>query len=305
MTIFKIYHYNHQGSVALVTWQNGTIRQHLQYLPYGGLFVDQRPNSYASTYTFSAKEKDAESGYTYFGARYYSDNMMMWLSVDPMSDERPNVSPYSYCQNNPIGRIDPSGALDGDYYTFKGKYLGKDGKDDHNVFFVKNDDKNSIRTIKSNNRKGLTTQSSDVNVAVSTNQETLKETLDVFYRTWENSGGNREEASVVSPDGSKILRGETGTEGRTKLPSMEGNDNTSIHSHAYGDYTDHDGSYWYTPSEPSKKDEATFMHNRLNIIVGLEKPDNDGNRIPKANFYNRKTESLGSMEINRIKKVLK
>ena len=106
------YHYNHQGSVSLVTYQNGTLQQHHQYLPYGGIFVDQRTSSYASPYTFSAKEKDAESGYTYFGARYYSDNMMQWLSVDPMSDMRPGVSPYSYCQNNPIGRVDTWGMLD-------------------------------------------------------------------------------------------------------------------------------------------------------------------------------------------------
>ena len=37
---------------------------------------------------------------------------MQWLSVDPMSDMRPGVSPYSYCQNNPIGRVDMWGMLD-------------------------------------------------------------------------------------------------------------------------------------------------------------------------------------------------
>ena len=109
------YHYNHQGSVALVTWQNGTIRQHLQYLPYGGTFVDQHTSSFASPFTFSAKEKDAESGYNYFGARYYTDNIMMWLSVDPMSDERPWISPYNYCQWNPIGRVDTWGMLDAEW----------------------------------------------------------------------------------------------------------------------------------------------------------------------------------------------
>ncbi|MBQ6276919.1 MAG: RHS repeat-associated core domain-containing protein [Bacteroidales bacterium] len=115
MSIFKkyYYHYTHQGSVSLVTYQNGTLQQHLQYLPYGGIFVNHRTGSYSSPYTFSAKEKDSESGYTYFGARYYSDNIMQWLrSVDPMSDERPGVSPYSYCQNNPIGRVDMWGMLD-------------------------------------------------------------------------------------------------------------------------------------------------------------------------------------------------
>ena len=84
--------------------------------PYGGTFVEWHDRmsrvSYLSPYTFSAKEKDSESGYTYFGARYYSDNIMQWLSVDPMSDERPWISPYNYCQWNPIGRVDTWGMLD-------------------------------------------------------------------------------------------------------------------------------------------------------------------------------------------------
>ena len=35
--------------------------------------------------------------------------VQMWLSVDPMSDKYPHISPYSYCSNNPIKLIDPNG----------------------------------------------------------------------------------------------------------------------------------------------------------------------------------------------------
>ena len=35
--------------------------------------------------------------------------MTMWLSVDPMTDKYPNISPYAYCAWNPIMAIDPSG----------------------------------------------------------------------------------------------------------------------------------------------------------------------------------------------------
>jgi RHS repeat-associated protein len=96
------YHYTHQGSVAVLTDHHGEFYQHLQYLPYGDVFVDKRRGFFASPYTFSAKEKDSESGYNYFGARYYTDNIMMWLSVDPMSDKNASTSPYMYCAGNPI-----------------------------------------------------------------------------------------------------------------------------------------------------------------------------------------------------------
>ena len=61
------------------------------------------------THTFSAKEKDLETGLSYFGSRYYNSDLSIWLSVDPMSDKYPHQSNYVYCSNNPIKVIDPNG----------------------------------------------------------------------------------------------------------------------------------------------------------------------------------------------------
>ena len=48
--------------------------------------------------------------YTYFGARYMDHELMtMWLSVDPMSDKYPSISPYNYCAWNPVKIVDPDG----------------------------------------------------------------------------------------------------------------------------------------------------------------------------------------------------
>ncbi len=69
------------------------------------------PTSYNARYTFSAKEKDEETGYSYFGARYYNSDLSIWLSVDPMSDKYPNMSPYVYCANNPVKLVDPDGKI--------------------------------------------------------------------------------------------------------------------------------------------------------------------------------------------------
>ena len=66
------------------------------------------PNNYS--FSFTGKEKDAETGYGYFGARYMDHELMtMWLSVDPMADKYPSMSPYAYCAWNPVKLVDPDG----------------------------------------------------------------------------------------------------------------------------------------------------------------------------------------------------
>ena len=85
-------------------------------------------------HTFSAKEKDTETGLSYFGSRYYSSDLSIWLSVDPMSDKYASLSPYVYCANNPIKLVDPNGEEIGDYYSFDGTYLGSDGENDNKVY---------------------------------------------------------------------------------------------------------------------------------------------------------------------------
>ena len=59
---------------------------------------------------FTGKERDEETGYGYFGARYMDHELMtMWLSVDPMADKYPSISPYAYCAWNPVKLVDPDG----------------------------------------------------------------------------------------------------------------------------------------------------------------------------------------------------
>ena len=62
-----------------------------------------------SSFTFSAKERDSETGLSYFGSRYYSSDLSVWLSVDPMAAKYPSLSPYVYCADNPVKLVDPNG----------------------------------------------------------------------------------------------------------------------------------------------------------------------------------------------------
>ena len=112
------------------------------YMPAG--WAQRRGNSHTDycslstirwTHTFSAKEKDSETGLSVtslrsvssfslsqfqtslvwhslmrrFGARYYSSDLSIWLSVDPMASKYPSLSPYVYCANNPVKLVDPNG----------------------------------------------------------------------------------------------------------------------------------------------------------------------------------------------------
>ena len=107
----SFYHPDHLGSASWITDHESNSIQHMQYLPYEETKLDQRISSYSERYTFSGKEKDSETGYHYFGARYYNSDLSLWLSVDPMSDKYPSLSPYNYCAWNPMKLVDPDGMI--------------------------------------------------------------------------------------------------------------------------------------------------------------------------------------------------
>lgn len=109
------YHSDHLGSTAYVTYE-GDVVQTLNYLPYGEDWVEINTLDHffdttnIGIYRFNGKEKDWESGFHYYGARYYwSEILTGWLSVDPMVDKYPSISPYTYCVWNPVRVVDPDG----------------------------------------------------------------------------------------------------------------------------------------------------------------------------------------------------
>jgi RHS repeat-associated protein len=103
------YHPDHIGSSSWITDASGNAIQHLQYLPFGEARVDQRTTGWNTMYSFSSKERDGESGYSYFGARYYDSDISIWLSVDPYASSYPSLTPYNYCANSPVMYHDPNG----------------------------------------------------------------------------------------------------------------------------------------------------------------------------------------------------
>ena len=101
-------------------------------MPYGELIDNQQATQYDERYKFTGKERDWETGYDYYGARFLWSAIGHWLSVDPLASDYPQISPYAYCHWSPINRIDPDGRAD--YYDVDGNHLCNDGVDDRKVY---------------------------------------------------------------------------------------------------------------------------------------------------------------------------
>ena len=103
------YHPDHLGSSSFITNLEGEVVQHIEYVPFGEVFIEERNNVWNTPYLFNAKEFDEETGMYYYGARYYEPRLSLWMSVDSQWERYPHISGYSYSLNNPIKFIDYEG----------------------------------------------------------------------------------------------------------------------------------------------------------------------------------------------------
>ena len=100
------YHPDHLGSSSFITDLDGEVVQHIEYVPFGEVFIEERNNVWNTPYLFNAKEFDEETGMYYYGARYYDPRLSLWMSTDPMQEKYPESCTYSYSFNNPIKYIE-------------------------------------------------------------------------------------------------------------------------------------------------------------------------------------------------------
>ena len=112
------YHYylkDHQGNNRVVINQSGTVEEANHYYPFGGVFAS---SGNVQPYKYNGKEFDAKKGLNLYdyGARHYDAALGRFATVDPSAENYFNTSLYAYCGNNPISRIDPTGA---DWYEDK------------------------------------------------------------------------------------------------------------------------------------------------------------------------------------------
>lgn len=63
-------------------------------------------------YRFTGKELGDETGLYDFSARYLHTSLGRFTTIDPLAEKYPNISPYAYCKENPVNRVDSDGRID-------------------------------------------------------------------------------------------------------------------------------------------------------------------------------------------------
>jgi len=112
----RYYHSDQIGSARLISSYGGGPVWQGTFTPFG---YEVSAQATVSHYKFSGKERDAETGLDYFGARYYASSMGRWMSPDWAA--KPTTVPYAnfgdpqslnlyqYVGNNPLSHVDKDG----------------------------------------------------------------------------------------------------------------------------------------------------------------------------------------------------
>ena len=222
------YHSDHLGSAQFVTDWRGRQYEHIEYTPYGELWIEEVAAGLDKLpFRFTGKEMDEETGLYYYGARYLDPKYSRWLSGDPaLSDYIPkapiddeakkhnenlpgmggvfnvvNLHLYHYAGNNPIKYIDPTGR-DDLYYDVNGQYLNTVASETNDVYLRQGSDDNVTNT------------------RISTREEFNKVTAAVFGE----SSGNAAESNAIAD----VIMNRATSTGRTISDIVE---NTGIYGY--------------------------------------------------------------------------
>ena len=110
-----VYYFNlndHLGNTSVVANAIGTAVQRNHYYPFGLPFAEtSSADQDKQPYKYNGKEFERKDGLNWmdYGARHYDAALGRFAMMDPMAEKYYEVSPYTYCLNNPMRFVDPDG----------------------------------------------------------------------------------------------------------------------------------------------------------------------------------------------------
>ena len=201
---------DHLGSTRVVAKVTPTGREDLDrkdYYPFGKAWEQPDMPTSDNRYTFSGKEiqqtYSSSAHYLDFSARFYDPEGVIFIQQDPLQDDSPILSAYTYCGNNPITIIDPDGR--DSIYVFdrsmRPNDQGKKGETYTAEIFV---EKNGTVT---GPYRGSSYPNSKSNSDNSTKYNTVNEGEHKFNNKHGHHGGTKKGLNLVDQSGNRNTSG--------------------------------------------------------------------------------------------------
>ena len=154
-------HPDRLGSYTHITNANKQVIRNLHFDPWGNVKTDTDWRTFDSTTLsgflagtirfsrgFTGHEHYADLKIINMNGRLYDPVIARFFSPDnfmQVPEFTQSYNRYSYCLNNPLQWVDPSGELFGDYFDQYGVFLGTDGIDDGKIHIINRDFWNQIK----------------------------------------------------------------------------------------------------------------------------------------------------------------
>jgi len=100
--------YDNNGNITAYVAEGGVVVAEYIYDAFGNTISQSGSMADTFPHRFSTKYYDAETGFYYYGYRFYSPALMRWLNRDPIG-EKGGANEYAFVKNKPINTVDKLG----------------------------------------------------------------------------------------------------------------------------------------------------------------------------------------------------
>ena len=100
------------NDTSVVVHPSFAVLEQDDYLPFGTRAdLDSLAYDPSNRYRFNGKEEQVigNIGLIDYGARFYDPDLSRWTTPDPLAEKYYSISPYAFCNNNPVNFVDPDG----------------------------------------------------------------------------------------------------------------------------------------------------------------------------------------------------